>query len=80
VLAPGSPATFAVWDAGDVEVAAPDERVARWSTDPRSAVPGLPSLAPGAELPVCVRTAVRGRTIYTAAAGHSAATVPEGGP
>jgi len=64
VLAPGAPATFAVWAAGELGVDAPDERVARWSTDPRAAVPGLPSLAPGRELPSCVRTVVRGRTVF----------------
>jgi predicted amidohydrolase YtcJ len=65
VLAPGAPATFAVWAADDVVVQAPDERVARWSTDPRSAVPGLPDLSPDATLPTCLRTVVRGRTIYS---------------
>lgn len=73
VLAPGAPATFAVWRAGDLGVAAPDERVERWSTDPRSAVPGLPDVTPGAGLPTCVRTVRRGVTIYDAAA-LSAAT------
>jgi predicted amidohydrolase YtcJ len=66
VLAPGTAATFAVWQAGPLEVAAPDERVARWSTDPRSAVPGLPDLAPGAPLPVCLRTVLDGETLYPA--------------
>jgi predicted amidohydrolase YtcJ len=66
VLAPGAPATFAVWSADEVVVQAPDERVARWSTDPRAAVPGLPDLTPGAPLPTCLRTVVRGRTIHDA--------------
>lgn len=66
VLAPGMPATFAVWQAGPLGVDAPDDRVARWSTDPRAAVPGLPDLAPGQPLPTCVRTVLRGRTIYSA--------------
>ncbi len=64
VLAPGAPATFAVWAADEVVVQAPDERVSRWSTDPRGAVPGLPDLSPGAPLPTCLRTVVRGRTIF----------------
>jgi predicted amidohydrolase YtcJ len=64
VLAPGAPASFAVWDADEVVVQAPDERVARWSTDPRAAVPGLPDLAPGMPLPICLRTVVRGETIF----------------
>lgn len=66
VLAPGAPATFAVWQAGELGVEAPDERVERWSTDPRSAVPGLPDVVPGAVLPTCLRTVLRGVTIYTA--------------
>ena len=64
VLAPGAPATFAVWAADEVVVQAPDERVSRWSTDPRGAVPGLPDLGPGAPLPTCLRTVVRGHTIF----------------
>ena len=63
-LTVGSAATFAVWAAGELGVDAPDERVARWSTDPRAAVPGLPDLAPGSELPVCSGTTVRGRAVY----------------
>jgi predicted amidohydrolase YtcJ len=64
VLVPGAPATFAVWLAGELGVDAPDERVARWSTDPRSAVPGLPDLSPGTALPTCLATVLRGTTIF----------------
>jgi len=64
VVAPGSPATYAIFAAGSLGVDAPDERLARWSTDERSGVPGLPDLAPGAELPRCLRTVVRGRQIF----------------
>ncbi len=64
MLAPGAPATFAVWATDEVVVQAPDERVARWSTDPRGAVPGLPDLSPETALPVCLRTVVRGTTIF----------------
>ncbi len=64
VLAPGMPATFAVWRAGDLGVDAPDERVARWSTDPRAAIPGLPDIAPGVELPTCLATVLRGATVH----------------
>ncbi|MFJ3711735.1 MULTISPECIES: amidohydrolase [unclassified Streptomyces] len=64
VLAPGAPADYAVWRTADLVVQAPDDRVARWSTDPRSGTPGLPDLTPGAELPVCLRTVVLGRTVY----------------
>ena len=65
VLAPGMMATYAVWDVpGELVVTAPDERVAAWSTDPRSGVPGLPELAADAALPVCRQTVVRGRTVF----------------
>ncbi|OII68502.1 amidohydrolase [Streptomyces sp. CC77] len=64
VLVPGAPADFAVWRTGDLVVQAPDDRVARWSTDPRSGTPGLPDLGPDAPLPVCLRTVVGGRTVY----------------
>ncbi|MBQ0986902.1 amidohydrolase [Streptomyces sp. F63] len=65
VLVPGAPADYAVWESGDLVVQTPDERVAAWSTDPRSGTPGLPELLPGGPLPVCLRTVVGGRTVYT---------------
>ena len=65
MLVPGAPATYAVWDVDELVVAAPDSRVQRWSTDPRSGVPPLPDLAPGTRLPRCLRTVLRGQTIYT---------------
>ncbi|KND43367.1 amidohydrolase [Streptomyces stelliscabiei] len=64
VLVPGAPADYAVWRTGELVVQAPDDRVARWSTDPRSGTPGLPDLSPGTELPVCLRTVVAGRTVF----------------
>ncbi|MEU7244666.1 amidohydrolase [Streptomyces sparsogenes] len=64
VLVPGAPADYAVWRTGELVVQVPDTRVAGWSTDPRSGTPGLPDLTPGAQLPVCVRTVVAGRTVY----------------
>ncbi|QHC24247.1 amidohydrolase [Streptomyces sp. GS7] len=64
VLVPGAPADYAVWETGELIVQAPDERVERWSTDPRSGTPGLPDLSPGNDLPVCLRTVVAGRTIF----------------
>ncbi|MFF8644841.1 amidohydrolase [Streptomyces sp. NPDC015345] len=64
VLVPGAPADYAVWRSSDLVVQAPDDRVARWSTDPRSGTPGLPDLSPGGELPVCLRTVVGGRTVH----------------
>ncbi|MGX5208432.1 amidohydrolase [Streptomyces violaceus] len=64
VLVPGAPADYAVWHTGELVVQAPDDRVARWSTDPRSGTPGLPDLTPGRDLPVCLRTVVGGRTVF----------------
>ena len=66
VLVPGAPATLAVWEAGDLVVQAPDDRIAAWSTDPRSGVPGLPDLSPGMPSPTCRATVVAGREIYRA--------------
>jgi hypothetical protein len=64
ILVPGAPADYAVWRTGELVVQAPDDRVARWSTDPRSGTPGLPDLTPGSQLPVCLRTVVGGRTVF----------------
>jgi hypothetical protein len=64
VLEPGLPATFALWHAGETAVDAPDERVQRWSTDPRANIPGLPDVAPGADLPTCRATLRNGIVIY----------------
>jgi predicted amidohydrolase YtcJ len=64
VLVPGAPADYALWRTEELVVQAPDDRVARWSTDPRSGTPGLPDLSPGAELPVCLRTVVFGQTVF----------------
>jgi predicted amidohydrolase YtcJ len=64
VLVPGAPADYAVWHTDELVVQAPDDRVARWSTDPRSGTPGLPDLTPGRELPRCLRTVVGGRTVF----------------
>jgi predicted amidohydrolase YtcJ len=64
----GLPATFAVWEVGDLVVQAPDDRIQTWSTDPRSGTPGLPDLSPGAPAPVCQRTVVRGRTVFDSGA------------
>jgi predicted amidohydrolase YtcJ len=63
-LALGLPATFAVWQVGDLVVQAPDDRVQTWSTDPRSGTPGLPDLSAGTPTPTALRTVVRGRTVY----------------
>ncbi|MFF3755464.1 amidohydrolase [Streptomyces sp. NPDC002018] len=63
-LVPGAPADYAVWRTEELVVQAPDDRVARWSTDPRSGTPGLPDLTPGRPLPVCLRTVVAGHTVF----------------
>ena len=63
VLTVGAPATFAVWrHEGELSVQLPDARVSAWSTDPRSATPGLPDL--DAPAPRCERTVVRGVVVY----------------
>lgn len=66
VLAPGRPATYAVWAADELVVQAPDDRIQAWSTDPRSGTPGLPDLTPGRPLPRCLLTAVDGRVLHDA--------------
>lgn len=63
-LIPGAAASYAVWDADDLEVSAPANAVQRWSTDPRSRVPALPRLALGAPLPRCRQTVHRGVVIH----------------
>ncbi|SFB54832.1 hypothetical protein SAMN05216266_11885 [Amycolatopsis marina] len=63
-LVPGAPAHYTIWKAADLVVAGSDKRVQRWSTDPRSGVPGLPALEPSAQLPRCLRTVRAGRVIY----------------
>ncbi|PPK94709.1 hypothetical protein CLV92_107212 [Kineococcus xinjiangensis] len=64
VLVPGAPASYAVWEAEELVVQAPDARVAAWSTDARSGTPGLPDLSPGLPLPQCRRTVVRGVPVH----------------
>jgi predicted amidohydrolase YtcJ len=63
-LVPGAPASYAVWDTGDLDVSAPDDAVQRWSTDPRSRVPALPRLGDGDPWPRCLRTVHRGEVLY----------------
>ncbi|MGV0837911.1 amidohydrolase [Mycolicibacterium thermoresistibile] len=73
ILVPGAPASYAIWDADDLDVSAPDSglmggstarAVQRWSTDPRSRVPALPRLTAGDRLPRCRQTVHRGAVIY----------------
>lgn len=63
-LVPGAPASYAVWDAGALDVHPPRDAVQRWSTDPRSRVPALPRLGPADALPRCRRTVHRGAVIH----------------
>ncbi|MBB5919186.1 hypothetical protein FHR81_000215 [Actinoalloteichus hoggarensis] len=63
-LVPGASATYAIWTAGELVTPVSDSRIARWSTDPRSRVPRLPSVDPGVDLPVCRATVLRGRVIH----------------
>ena len=63
-LVPGAPASYAIWDAGALDVSAPRDAVQHWSTDPRSRVPALPRLGPADALPRCRRTVHRGAVIY----------------
>lgn len=63
-LVPGAPASYAVWETGDLDVAAPADQVQRWSTDPRSRVPELPRLEPGDPLPRCRQTVHRGMVLH----------------
>jgi len=63
-LVPGAPASYAVWDVGELEVNAQTDAVRRWSTDPRSRVPALPRLASSGSSPRCRQTVHRGAVLY----------------
>ncbi|WP_414687749.1 amidohydrolase [Mycobacterium sp.] len=63
-LVPGAPASYAVWEVGELELSAPDDAVQRWSTDPRSRTPALPRLGPTDTLPHCRQTVHRGAVIH----------------
>jgi predicted amidohydrolase YtcJ len=67
-LAPGAPASYAVWDvpggSAGLEVTAPADTVQRWSTDPRSRVPALPPLEADDPLPTCRQTVHRGAVLH----------------
>ncbi|MBJ8345557.1 amidohydrolase family protein [Antrihabitans sp. YC2-6] len=63
-LDPGAPASYAIWAADELVVAAGSDAVARWSTDPRSRVPALPRLDADSTDPDCLRTVHRGVTLY----------------
>lgn len=61
-LAPGAPASYAVWETDELEVHAPADAVQRWSTDSRSRVPPLPRL--DGDLPRCRQTVHRGVVLH----------------
>ena len=61
-LVAGAPASYAIWEADELEVSAPADAVQRWSTDRRSRVPALPRLDD--PLPRCRQTVHRGAVIY----------------
>jgi predicted amidohydrolase YtcJ len=61
-LVPGAPASYAIWEADELEVRAPADAVQRWSTDQRSRVPALPRLDD--PLPRCRQTVHRGAVIH----------------
>ena len=63
-LVPGAPASYAVWETGELDVSVPADAVQRWSTDPRSRIPALPRLDPGTALPTCRQTVHRGVVLY----------------
>ena len=63
-LSVGAPADLAVVRAGDLVFPPGDRAVQRWSTDPRSRVPLLPDLGPGAPLPTTLATLVDGRVVF----------------
>lgn len=62
-LAPGAPATFAVWEVEELMVQTPDARVQSWSTDPRAGTPLLPALDNGQQ-PRCLQTVRDGHELY----------------
>lgn len=64
-LAPGTPASFAVWKVDELMVQTPDNRVQSWSTDPRAGTPLLPALDTE-NAPLCLETVHDGKRLYAA--------------
>lgn len=64
-LAPGTPATYALWQVEALMVQAAAGTGASWSTDPRSRTPLLPALE-DEDLPVCEGTFLAGLQLYKA--------------
>jgi predicted amidohydrolase YtcJ len=67
-LAQAMPATFAVWSVEALVAQPPDEPAEAWGPGSGSGTTRLPDLSPGAPVPVCLRTVVRGRTVFDAGA------------
>ena len=63
MLAPGALATAVRWEVDGLAVQVADERVAAWSTDPRSGTPGLPDLTDPESLPRLRTVWVRGTEV-----------------
>ena len=62
-LAPGAPASYAVWEVEELMVQTPDAKGAAWSTDPRAGTPLLPALDTGHQ-PRCLLTVHDGAELY----------------
>lgn len=62
-LAPGTPASFAVWQVDELMVQTADNRVQAWSTDPRAGTPLLPALDTE-NAPLCLETVHDGHRLY----------------
>lgn len=62
-LAPGTPASYAVWKVDELMVQTPDNRVQSWSTDPRAGTPVLPALDTE-DAPLCLETVHDGRQLW----------------
>lgn len=74
-LAPGAPASFAVWDVEALMVQVADDRVQSWSTDPRARTPLLPALDTGND-PRCLQTVHLGRELYASEDFTTSGTQP----
>lgn len=75
-LAPGAPASFAIWDVEALMVQVADDRVQSWSTDPRARTPLLPALDTGND-PRCLQTVHLGRELYASDDFTASGTQPE---
>lgn len=62
-LAPGAPASFAVWEVEELMVQTPEAKGAAWSTDPRAGTPLLPALDTQHQ-PRCLLTVHNGTELY----------------